>query len=175
MLGDDEVAVVVRREGAAASGKPERKVTKVSPVLPQMMLADFDDGAQQTFLVLDGHVVTQKGNAVVARYLLLLDFPKKHALSRDGLISILETWGEVPRAAAPLNSYIPGPHEEEAALTYDAQGARLVVYGRAPSGPGGGFAGQPPLLRSELRIDQERHFKWRVDRWDGEAWQPHAL
>jgi hypothetical protein len=175
MLNDEEAAAVVRREGAAAAGKPERKVKNVTPVLPQMLMAELDDGTQTTLLVLDGHVVTKKGDAVVARYLELVDFPKKHALDRDQLIALLTLWGEVPRPLAPLSQFVPGPHQEEAALAFDGHGALLTVYGRAHTTPSSGFAGEAPLLKIELRVDNERHFKWQLQRWDGERWQPHAL
>jgi hypothetical protein len=184
MLNDDEAAAVVRREGAAAVGRPERKVKSVTPVLPQMLMAELDDGTQTTLLILDGHVVTGKGTSVVARYLELLDFPKTHALDRDQLIALLTLWGDVPHAIAPLSQYVPGPHEEEAALAFDGSGALLTVYGHpqaTPTAPfppqpdGVGFAGDAPLLKIELRIDRERHFKWQVARWDGQKYQPHAL
>jgi len=193
MLDDEAVGAVVRREGAAAAGRPERKVQKVTPVLPQMMMADFDDGTQATLLVLDGHVVVGKSMATVARYLELLHFPAKHALDRDQLIAVLTKWGEVPRGLQPLSQLVPGPQGEEAALIFDGEGALLTVYGRlraatmpaqpsgigrghgGGSGGGGGHPGEAPFLRIELRIDHERHFKWRTERWDGEKWQPQPL
>jgi hypothetical protein len=175
MLNDDDAAAVVRREGAAAVGRPERKVKNVTPVLPQMLMAELDDGSQTTLLVLDGHVVTARGTPVVARYLELLDFPKTHALERDQLIALLTLWGEVPRAIAPLSQFIPGPHQEEAALAFDGHGALLTLYGRVQTTPPSGFPGQAPLLKIELRIDKERHFKWQLARWDGETYQPHPL